>query len=223
MPIKQDTQTKKEINKEKKRKFLHAFCYGKELMVRFGHSNRRCLTTKGSIAIEGAMCITAALMLLGVLYNLSLIYIGILHANRMVGDAARGLINAQNITSGVIQNMLDDIVMEDALDNGSTVQVTVTQVSPYTGNMSTYYGGGGCAGPGGQGSSWILSNLTSGFTSVGGNSSVVGAPQALAFAQINACVPLPTISWMGLGSIPIKNVTAHAVVVIPKLSETQKE
>ncbi|MBO6035496.1 MAG: hypothetical protein J6P38_00195 [Acetobacter sp.] len=194
-------------------KSLNAFMRN---LARFGHSERRRLSKKGSIAIEGAICTLAAIMLLGVMYNICIIYICMLRAQRMAGDAARGLINAQSMTPGVIQNLISDIAMEDGLDNGPTVQVSLTQVNGI-GPIYTYYGGGGCAGPGGHGSTWILYTMQE--TSV--NSSNSGMPKALAWAQVNACVPMPTTAFINLAtfgfmSMPQTPLTAHAFVVIPK-------
>ena len=194
-------------------KILNAFTRN---LARFEHVQRRRLSKKGSIAIEGAICTLAAIMLLGVMYNICIIYICMLRAQRMAGDAARGLINAQSMTPGVIQNLVSDIAMEDGLDNGPTVQVSLTQVNGI-GPIYTYYGGGGCAGPGGHGSEWILQTMQE--TNV--NSSNSGMPKALAWAQVNACVPMPTTAFINLAtfgfmSMPQTPLTAHAFVVIPK-------
>ncbi|MBO6086512.1 MAG: hypothetical protein J6P19_08980 [Acetobacter sp.] len=195
-------------------KILNAFTRN---LARFDHVQRRRLSKKGSIAIEGAVCTLAAIMLLGVMYNLSMIYICMLHAQRMAGDAARGLINGQSMSSGVVQNLISDIAMEDGLDNGSTVQVSLTQVQGL-GGIYTYYGGGGCAGPGGHGSEWILQTMQEGSNA---SSIATGMPKALAFAQVNACVPMPTTSFINLATfgfvnIPQTPLTAHAFVIIPK-------
>ena len=195
-------------------KILNAFMRN---LARFEHVQRRRLSKKGSIAIEGAICTLAAIMLLGVMYNICIIYICMLRAQRMAGDTARGLINAQSMTPGVVQNLISDIAMEDGLDNGPTVQVSLTQVQGL-GPVYTYYGGGGCAGPGGHGSTWILYTMQENSYS---NSYTIGMPKALAFAQVNACVPMPTTAFINLAtfgfmSMPQTPLTAHAFVVIPK-------
>ena len=207
------SEEKKQTTKGFCAKILNAFTRN---LARFDHVQRRRLSKKGSIAIEGAVCTLAAIMLLGVMYNLSMIFICMLHVQRMAGDAARGLINGQSMSSGVVQNLISDIAMEDGLDNGSTVQVSLTQVNGI-GPIYTYYGGGGCAGPGGHGSTWILYTMQE--TNV--NSSNSGMPKALAWAQVNACVPMPTTAFINLATfgfvnIPQTPLTAHAFVAIPK-------
>lgn len=174
---------------------------------------------RGSIAIEGAICSTAVVGFLGVMFNFFQYYNQSLLAVRLTDNLGMSVYNGRNTTPEFLQGLLNEIMAMNGV-KGSSASLYIRFVQG--GILRGYSYGGGCAGPNygaGAGGEWI-GHLGG---NIGANQSIAGwsKTKVAALAQVMVCVPPPSlfIDWGKLGGAGANfnsQLSAVMMLIIPK-------
>ena len=179
---------------------------------------------RGSIAIEAAICSTAVVGFLGVMFDFFQYYNQTLLAVRLTDDLGMSVYNGRNTTPAFLQGLLNEIMTMNGV-KGSSASLYIRFVQG--GILRGYNYNGGCAGPNGgafAGGGFISSLGGSGSL---GQSYLNGFNNVAALAQVAVCLPPPSlfIDWGKLGGAGANmnsQLSAAMMLVIPAPPKNNK-
>ena len=219
-----DVQKKRKGGVKLKNKLKNKLLQFKDVLKTFNNSQEQFFFSqkRGSIAIEGAICSTAVVGFLGVMFNFFQYYNQTLLAVRLTDDLGMSVYNGRNTTPAFLQGLLNEIMTMNGV-KGSSASLYIRFVQG--GILRGYNYNGGCAGPnyGAAADGAFISSL-GGIGSLG-NHYLSGFNHVAALAQVAVCLPPPSLylDWGKLGNgIMTSQLSAAMMLVIPAPPKNNK-
>ena len=212
-----DVQKKRKGGVKLKNKLKNKLLQFKDVLKTFNNSQEQFFFSqkRGSIAIEGAICSTAVVGFLGVMFDFFQYYNQSLLAVRLTDDLGMSVYNGRNTTPAFLQGLLNEIMTMNGV-KGSSASLYIRFVQG--GILRGYNYNGGCAGPnyGAAADGAFISSL-GGIGSLG-NHYLSGFNHVAALAQVAVCLPPPSL-YLDWGKLSNGNMTsqlsAAMILVIP--------